>query len=211
MSISVLRPCFMGNLSSPLYRNLHHCVMIGGGVTGKTVSRVVLDHASEYTEYLTLKYLIEKFKGFQPSHPDSPRVLFGNGKSFTLKKDPRILASLYFRLTNQPNEVSEQPLENLKGDASLISISSEFDDLTKKIQRGDKLTIYLTGHGSMFRGTLLWNERFTTQYLSSTFLQKQIKKLPSDIHVRLIVDSCYSGHYLKLSSSSVSVLTTSTD
>lgn len=210
-SSSFFRSSFSPSLISTFARHYHHAILIGGGINGRTLSRFAKPHLPELSEYLELKLVNEKFKEMLEVHQQSPKILFGNGENKFVIQRPGLISILWRKVRGTQNIFPIEPFENLKGKASLENISREFTNLAHHLKAGEHLLIYLTGHGLIFRGTVLWNEWFTKQYLTPRFLQTELKKLPQGVSITLYVDSCYSGIYQKLTTPGVTVLSSSID
>lgn len=216
--------------SPKCYKN--YALLVGGGVSGRNITRIYREHLPELAEYNDISNMHSSMK---KSHLFSDiRVLFAEGeKTKKAIRWPGTIMSLmmnifpllnpravkfFMRSTSieqikekqdEGNYSSIQPLDDLKGEATLIQFKSEMDHLSHSLKSGDRLWIYITGHGIMFRGVVLWNEFRTKDYINPNFISEQLDKLPKGVSTTLVIDSCYSGAFLSLSSPTVTVLSSS--
>jgi hypothetical protein len=95
-------------------------------------------------------------------------------------------------------------IKNVRGPATRRELQRWFDDVGAKIPGGDRLVIYVTGHGGHggsndqkdFANNHLdlWNgERITVREFSSL-----LDKLPADVSVIVVMVQCYSGGFADL-------------
>jgi hypothetical protein len=205
MSSSVLFSKYWNKTALKKYHQ--HVVCIGGGSTGKTISRLYKEHLPEYSEYLNMQGVDRYLRESKFLQPKSTHVLFGSGQNTHVVRYPGLFYTFLAKLLKKENKIAVEPPLNLKGGATLEAIDKTFTHLAQEVEPGDQLLIYLNGHGKLFHGMILWNELITKHILTPNILMKNLKKLPDGIQVKLVVESCYSGIYQKLSSSNITVFT----
>ncbi len=83
------------------------------------------------------------------------------------------------------------------------AISNAFDKIAKKSKPGDRVFLYITGHGDSESGLSLWNKK----YFSTKNLRHELAKLPDGVTTQTISDICYSGQFQVLTSKNVCFLT----
>ncbi len=211
--ISSIRSC-RSNVGKQVFARSYqiHTVLIGGGTDGKSLSRLFNRHLPEYNEYANIEDISRKITRLEQCHPESPRIIFGDKNNTSVVLYPGVISPLMHYILNSKDDIrSVEPLKKFKGSATFENIDREFTSLSSVIKCGDKVIVYITGHGFPFFGVRLWNKWVTRHFLTPKFLKAQLDKLPSNISVQLTVHSCFAGCYQQLSSSRVSVFTTSSE
>ncbi len=211
--ISSIRSC-RSNVGKQVFDRSYqvHTVLIGGGTSGKSLSRLFNRHLPEYNEYANIEAISRRICKLEQCHPESPRIIFGDKNNTSVILYPGVISPLMHYMLHGKDDIrSVEPLKNFKGSATFENIDREFTSLSSVIKCGDKVIVYITGHGVAFFGVNLWNKWVTRHFLTPKFLKAQLDKLPSNISVQLCVSSCFAGCYQQLSSSRVSVFTTSSE
>ncbi len=93
----------------------------------------------------------------------------------------------------------QHQLGKVAGVTSSANLQGWFDEHEKNFESGDRLVIYATAHGGRSRDKqkpdntmlLLWNR----QSIDVRGLQENLKKLPKDITVILVMAQCFSGGF----------------
>lgn len=180
-------------------------VLIGGGIPGKTISRLWRTPRPEIAEYWDLKVCSEALLA-QKVEPGNIFVHWSKGP-----QQNTVNIGFLSRLVNKfklksVEKISMFPFQ-VKA-ATQQDISQTFTNLAEKIKPNDEIIIVGSGHGSFLRGMVLDNNYLTRNYLTPDFLEEEFKKFPAN-PIKLYMSSCFSGCYLDLSSQNVFVTTTS--
>ena len=172
-----------------------HVLIIGGGVQGRTISRLWRNQAPEIAEYRDV-VAIQKTCGEK-----NVSVLFGDGK---IRARVMNQVSLLHRIDNwyndRPNYQEMDEIPCFKGSVHQDCVKRELKRIESVMKKDDELHIYITGHGAKYAGTLLWND-----YLSRNLLCP--KDLDIDVNKTLFISSCYSGQFLGLTNNKTVVIT----
>lgn len=180
-------------------------LLVGGGTSGRVLSRLFIEHLPEMAEYRNIQRLDS---AMTKGNFKSVTVLFGDGVTPRARFAPTVLHSLLGKFYFKSKIVSQAPLlDNCRGAATIDNFNASMDTIASKMAPGDRLWIYINSHGQMSKGASMWNEWRTTEFLTPDILQGQLKKIPKIASAALIIDSCYSGSFLSLTSRNVTVIT----
>lgn len=148
-------------------------------------------------------------RGLEQFHvvPYEHAVLFSDGKSpgrdvqFVDPQQPvpkanQLLAEIFQQTKGLDHRYRDHQLPMSHGPSSRAEISRWFDELAKKLQPGDRVILYCTGHGGKGKPKTnphfyLWNG----QRISTQEWVKELEKLPSDVTVISVMVQCYSGGF----------------
>ena len=202
VSIFSLRRCFL--LIFVLNMTINgfckdYLLTIGGGYapSGNQASleanvvffqQVVRDRHTATTEHLIyfadgfdkkddLQVLIPKSK------TDSPAIDFLNDV-FDLNRD---------QITYRDHQVP-----NIRGGLNPSAVRKGFDEITEKLMAGDRLIVYVTGHGSAAKGNDPHNTSITCwdkRALSMRSFSEWLDHVPETVPVVMIMAQCYCGGF----------------
>lgn len=186
------------NVTSSTHNNttLLYALLIGGGYKDMP----------ERNNYLSMQRL-NTYLQQQPQTNIS--IYFGPGHKLThitLSESSLLWSVFASRVLDTPLEENVTIIPNTQGAADLATISLGFTLLAGQIKAGNRLLIMLNGHGHPTKGITL-RSSLHAEYLSTSYLQEQLAKLPSGVLVDLIVSSCYSAQFLNLSAKNITVFT----
>jgi len=215
----------------------HVVIAIGGGSSGSIFSRLVKRNVPEACQWIDVtrvqKQLVPNHNQQNNKLNLHQKVLFGP-ESFadnpvlqttTSSIINRAIIYLYIKYAPTKQERKEmKPLYITLGDKQ-ISKNKTIGATKENVQnhilnkdsylakcaltKGDRVTFVLSGHGSPY-GVLLWNEYLSTSFVTSSMIQTAINQhIPSSVPVTVLVESCYSGSFLSLTSKQTTVFTSS--
>lgn len=193
-------------------------VLIGGGVPGRTVSRLWKPkQLPEMAEYHDIKKSYKLFRSLGLSK-DNIYVHFGAKDQQGVYNFPSYFSyivnhELSLRESGKSSKQMIETVDPITDSAmgcTVDEITATFDKIVR-ISKEEEIELAIVGssHGISYRGLLLQNSYLTWNTLSVPYLRKQIEKLDKKTKVKLLMDSCYSGQYLELTSSNTAVLTSS--
>ncbi len=188
----------LGGLMLPVSAKDHFLVVAGGQEAAKNqVSleknmrffRTVLEEASpvaDLTEYFSSGNADIRSVQFESADEDVPPA---NGYMARLFGSTRYLNLRYRRHT----------LGEVDGITSSANLNRWFDDHKETLVRGDRVILYVTAHGgksgdkSKPENTRihLWNR----QTIDVLALQANLKKLPDDVAMVMVMAQCFSGGF----------------
>lgn len=189
-----------------------YVVCIGGGTKGEGLTKIWGENFPEQGEYYNICGLTNHLISTGQVQPENLTVLFGNGEA-----SPQVLrqsrlgnffSNLLFRGKSSHTEI-KSPFPVPHEAATLKNIEAVFERLAKSLKPSDKLSILLSGHGSLFKGVVLWNGADCKEFLSPVDLHRCLDKLDRDINITMYISSSHSGQYFPLTRRNVAILTTS--
>lgn len=195
--------------SSPVCNDTH-AILVGGGVPGRTISRLWRKHFPDLAEYKDMTKINEELIKRHSFDKKNISILFGNGdKAPKVINAPSLLESMYNRVRGIESYEIMPELPNFRGAASLENLEVEYQRLSEKIKPNDRVWIIVSGHGGRFQGTLLWNEYLTTKLLRPINIKEFLGTFDERIKFSIFVSSCYSGQFLPLTKDNVSIVSSS--
>lgn len=199
------------NVTGNIPNTSHKALLVGGGSSGRTVTRLFKKNLPLRAEYKDLEAMERTFEKSQKFKNEDIQILFGNG---SIQTEVQVWESFKKKFQHCiykgfPNNRKLKPHDHLTGAATLANIEKAFDSFSKNIKGDDTLWIVVSGHGGRFIGTILWNEYCSIETLKVSKLADQLKKINPQSTAYIIVDSCYSGHFLPLTSKNIIVLSSS--
>ncbi len=134
------------------------------------------------------------------SDGDSPRrdLQFHNPE-FKVPKVNRLLAQIYGKEDGLSHQYRTHALKNVRGASNRKNLKRWFQEVGSKLQPGDRLMIYLTGHGGKGKPVenphfYMWNgERMPVKEFVG-----ELDKLPSGVSVVTVMVQCYSGGFANI-------------
>lgn len=176
-----------------------HILTIGGGSSASN-NQVSLEKNVLFLQ----RYLAAAGMGNVPHE-----ILFSDGKAgardlqysdpnFQLPRVNDLLAQVFNRGRDLTTQYRAHAIPNLWGASGRLSIGKWFDTIGTKLEDGDRLLIYFTGHGGPGQGrppvnqTLaMWNEPDMAVHEFAGLLDR----LPSKVSVVLVMVQCFGGGF----------------
>jgi len=201
----------------------HFVLAVAGGASGTTFGRLMRVHCPEYTEWQTTARVIHDIRQNALCDGKTKQVIVktlfgpptdGFPKLRTFTGVYRGAVDAYKRLRNTtartfPRYVDVPDDRIAKyhvSPATTRELNKALQGLVQQVQTGDRVTLFLEGHGSM-HGVQLWNDFLSRHFVSKEMLRDTIQRLPPSVQVRVIVNSCYSGQFLDLTDTRTTVFT----
>ncbi|MDX1565243.1 MAG: hypothetical protein R3236_07555 [Phycisphaeraceae bacterium] len=189
-------------LAAPTARAEDYFLTIGGGYS-PSGNQVSLEKNILYFTSL----LDENKLSNRPHHiifADGPKP--GRTVQFTDPSDPvppinKLLGMLVGSTKGLDHRYRKHRIPDVKGPSSVQSIDRWFETTGSKLQSGDRLVIYFTGHGgkasnkkSQDTKIYLWNRKS----MPMTDFVKRLDKLDPSVQVVAVMVQCYSGGFANL-------------
>lgn len=134
------------------------------------------------------------------SDGDSPqRDLQFHDPDFEVPKVNRLLAQIYGKEDGLAHQYRTHALQNVRGGSNRKNLTRWFQEVGSKLESGDRLLIYLTGHGGKGKPIknphfYMWNgERMPVKDFVS-----QLDELPQGVSVVTVMVQCYSGGFANM-------------
>jgi len=173
---------------------------VGGGYSS-TGNQVSLEKNVQFFERL----LVEQGLAAVPhdiffSDGDSPRrdVQYYDPE-FKVPKVNQLLARIHGTEDGLSDRYRTHALKNVRGASSRENLQRWFQEIGGKLQSGDRLLIYLTGHGG--RGKPIENPHFylwNGERMSVREFVAELDKLPAGVSVVTVMVQCYSGGFANI-------------
>ncbi len=173
---------------------------IGGGYS-PTGNQVSLEKNVQFFERLLLEQGLTGIPhDVYFSDGDSPqRDLQFHDPDFEVPKVNRLLAQIYGKEDGLAHQYRTHALQNVRGGSNRKNLTRWFQEVGSKLESGDRLLIYLTGHGGKGKPIknphfYMWNgERMPVKDFVS-----QLDELPQGVSVVTVMVQCYSGGFANM-------------
>lgn len=176
---------------------------IGGGYspTGNQVSL-------EKNVLLFQRLLAERYSGgvshdvFFSDGDDPQRDLQYEDPAVKLPRANLLVARVFRQTRHQTHQYRNHHIPGLKGPSTRARLGKWFDDVGRKLKKGDRLFVYVTAHGGGSRdkknryntGLYLWN----TDRLAMTDFAGMLDRVSPDVPVCLVMVQCYTAGFANI-------------
>jgi hypothetical protein len=112
----------------------------------------------------------------------------------------QLLAEIYGQTSGLDERYRSHEVPEVQAPATPSELTRWFDEVAPKLQEGDRLFIYCTGHGGK-NAKDLWNSHlwmWRRQQLSVQAMAKELDKVPAGVPVTLVMVQCYGGSFANL-------------
>lgn len=173
---------------------------IGGGYS-PTGNQISLEKNVQFFERLLFEQgLAAVAHDVYFSDGDSPhRDLQFYDPDFEIPKVNRLLAEIYGKEAGLTHQYRTHALQNVRGASNRKNLTQWFQEVGSKLESGDRLLIYLTGHGG--KGKPIKNPHFymwNGERMPVKDFVTQLDKLPQGVSVVTVMVQCYSGGFANM-------------
>lgn len=173
---------------------------IGGGYS-PTGNQVSLEKNVQFFERLLFEQgLSAVAHDVYFSDGDNPhRDLQFYDPDFEIPKVNQLLAQIYGKEDGLSHQYRTHVLQNVRGASNRKNLTRWFQEVGSKLESGDRLLIYLTGHGG--KGKPIKNPHFymwNGERMPVKDFVTQLDKLPQGVSVVTVMVQCYSGGFANM-------------
>lgn len=118
---------------------------------------------------------------------------------FQVPKVNRLLAQIFGKEDGLSNQYRSHALQNVRGASNRVNLDRWFQEVGSTLQPGDRVLIYLTGHGG--KGKPIKNPHFymwNGERMPVKDFVKELDKLPEGVSVVTVMVQCYSGGFANI-------------
>jgi len=134
------------------------------------------------------------------SDGDNPsRDLQFHDPRFKVPKVNQLLAQIFGKEDGLSHQYRTHALKNVRGASNRKNLQGWFREVGSKLQAGDRLMIYLTGHGG--KGKPIENPHFymwNGERMPVKDFVAELDKLPTGVSVITVMVQCYSGGFANI-------------